>query len=95
MEFRGGVWRIVGPRLPNNHLQGEPLVTDALCTIQCDGDDEDSLTLTLRSGKRALVVVPEQPDADAAVVKQRVFQVLLQKCLPSDREGMVTQGYRI
>ena len=92
MRFGGGAWRIVGPRLVNNHLQGEPLGSEALCTIQCDGEADDNLTLTLRSGKRSLVVVPDQPEVDAAVVKQRVLQVLLQKCLPSDREGVVTWG---
>lgn len=92
MQFGGGVWRIAGPRLASNHLQGEPLGSDALCTMQCDGEAGDSLTLTLRSGKRALVVVPDQSNVDAAVVKQRVLQALLQKCMPSDREGIVVWG---
>jgi hypothetical protein len=92
LKSGGGAWRIAGPTLGNNHLQGEPLGSDALCIIQCDGEPEDSLTLTLRSGKRALVVMPEQPDADAATVKQRILQAFLQKCLPSDREGIVTWG---
>jgi hypothetical protein len=90
--FRGGNWRINGPRLPNNHLQGEPILSDPLCTIQCDGSSEDSLTLTLQSGYRALVVVPDASTSDSSLLKQRILQVFLQKSLPRDNDGIVIWG---
>ena len=91
IQFRGGVWRVHGPRT-GPHLDGEPIVEEPLCTIQCDGEPGDALSLTLRSGHRALVVIPNEPDTDANPVKQRILQALLQKCLPRDQEGVVTWG---
>ena len=90
--FRGGNWRINGPRLANGHLQGEPLGDYPLCTIECDGESDDSLTLTLRSGYRALVVIPDDSHNDPNPLRLRVWQALLQRCLTRDNDKVVTWG---
>lgn len=93
LEWRADVWRIEGPRpLPNQHLDGEPAGDEPLCTLICDGGPNDGVTLTLRSSYRGLAVMPRDHAADANVVKDKVLQVLLQKCQPKDPDGFITWG---
>ncbi len=92
LEFKAGTWRVKGPRPHNIHLDGEPLSEDPLCTINTDGGLDDSLTLTLRSRYRALVVVPDEPGADASTLKHKVLQALLQKFPKRNQAGFVTWG---
>ena len=91
VDFKGGNWRIKRPHLPNGHLDGEPLGDKPLCTIITDGTTDDSLTLTLRSRHRALIVVPDEPGRGPQPLKDKVLQLLLQKSL-KDRTGFITWG---
>ena len=93
LEWRADVWRIKGPRLPNSrHLNGESAGDEPLCTIICDGDPDDSVTLTLRSSYRTLAVVPREHGADANVARDKVLQALLQKCHQKEPDGFITWG---
>jgi hypothetical protein len=90
--FKAGVWNISGPRPRDDHLDGWPLGQEPLCAIQCGGSGSAELTVTLRSRKKALDVVPDDPETDLSPLKQKILQLFLQKCQPSDTDGFVTWG---
>jgi len=92
VSFKGGAWHINGPCPRDDHLEGEPLGQEALCTVRSNSTESANLTLMLRSRRKALEVVPEDPETDLSLLKQKILQLFLQKCQPSDTDGFITWG---
>ncbi|GEM_PF-5913174 len=87
----GGVFAVTGPRdEASGHLAGRPLATTTLARIAPTGAGLPEVTLALRSRKRDLDVVPDDPDHDISINRAKILQLFLQECQVSDTDRMVT-----
>ncbi len=86
-----GVFTVTGPRdAESGHLVGDPLSNTTLARIAPTGGGLPEVTLALRSRKRDLDVVPDDPDHDISNNRAKILQLFLQECQVSDSERMVT-----
>ncbi len=87
----GGVFTVIGPRdEASGHLVGRPLSTTTLAKIAPTGAGLPEVTLALRSRKRDLDVVPDDPDHDISINRAAILKLFLQECQVSDSDRMVT-----
>ena len=93
LVLRAGQWLVTGPRNDAGHLDGEPLdANQPLLTLRVPGQETDGLSLTLRSKPKALVVIPDDPEDESRITKDKLLQLLLQRCQPRDKDGWITWG---
>jgi hypothetical protein len=87
----GGVFTVTGPRdEASGHLVGRPLSNTTLARIAPTGADLPEVTLALRSRKRDLDVVADDPDHDISINRAAILKLFLQECQVSDTDRMVT-----
>lgn len=93
VQDRGGVYPIVGPLLePWKHLEGRPLANTTLLSMQRSGDGPAKVTVTLRSRKRDLEVLLDDPEHDLSDNKLKVLQAFLQECHVPDADRQIVWG---
>ena len=93
LAHKSGQWVVSGPRNEAGHLDGEPLSDDQpLLTLRVPGQETDGLSLTLRSKPKALVVIPDDPEDESRITKDKLLQLLLQRAQASDKDGWITWG---
>ncbi len=93
LVLRAGQWLVTGPRNEAGHLDGEPLdASQPLLTLRVPGQETDGLSLTLRSKPKALVVIPDDPEDESRITKDKLLQLLLQRVQASDKDGWITWG---
>jgi hypothetical protein len=87
------VWLVIGPKPNREHLDGKPLGDDQpLLTLRVPGQETDGLSLTLRSKPKALVVIPDDPEDESRITKDKLLQLLLQRTQDPDNDGWITWG---
>ncbi len=93
LTLRAGQWIVTGPRNEAGHLNGEPLdANQPLLTLRVPGQETDGLSLTLRSKPKALVVIPDDPEDESRITKDKLLQLLLQRTQDPDNDGWITWG---
>lgn len=93
LETRAGQWIVSGPKNQAGHLIGEPLdENQKLLNLRVTGADTDGVTLTLRSKPKSLVVIPDDPEDEARITKDKMLQLLLQRCQDKDKDGWIVWG---
>ena len=87
----GGVFTVTGPRdEASGHLVGRPLSNTTLAKVAPTGVGASAVTLTLRSRKRDLDVVADDPDHNISINRAAILKLFLQECQVSDSDRMVT-----
>ena len=87
----GGVFTVTGRRdEASGHLVGRPLSNTTLAKMAPTGAGASAVTLALRSRKRDLDVVPDDPDHDISANRAAILKLFLQECQVSDSDRMVT-----
>lgn len=91
-------WTVAGPK-PDNapHLNGRPLgPSQPLLDLRLSGSEEDGITVTLRSKKRALDVIPDDDTDPNRIAKDKVLKALMQKITDRgdtpDPDGWIVWG---
>ena len=93
LVLRAGQWLVTSPKNNAGHLNGEPLdANQPLLTLRVPGQETDGLSLTLRSKPKALVVIPDDPEDESRITKDKLLQLLLQRTQDPDNDGWITWG---
>jgi hypothetical protein len=93
IEERGGMFAVTGPRAdPSDLLDGKPLIHTTLATMERTNDAPAEVKMSLRSRKRDLDVVPEDPNLDISPTKEAMLRTFLQECQIEDESRFVTWG---
>jgi hypothetical protein len=89
---RAGLFEVTGPRKSYGHLSGRLLENGTLCILQRTGPELPAITLALRSRRRDLDVVPEDPQVDISAAREKILKVFLQDCHQVDADRFIVWG---
>ena len=85
------MFAVTGPRAdPSDLLDGKPLIHTTLATMERTNDASAEVKMSLRSRKRDLDVVPEDPNLDISPTKEAMLRTFLQECQIEDESQFVT-----